>query len=80
LAAPATKHEKLPAMRIAFELLLNQQRQPIKPFAHVGVTGCQPYLNPARDRDHRDRSRRATVATATESVAFIADETEKWGK
>src|SRR5688572_1577839 len=53
--APATEHEQMPAVRIALERLLHQQRQAIKPLAHVGVTGRQPNPRAARDRDHRRR-------------------------
>src|SRR5215204_6435646 len=67
--APAAKDEQVPAMRIALELLLGQQRQSIKALAHVRVAGRKPHPNPARDRNHRRRSLRTTAAIAAEAVA-----------
>src|SRR5579859_31988 len=43
------------AVRIALERLLNQQRQPIKALAHVGMARRQPDPGTGRSRDHRRR-------------------------
>src|ERR1700704_6477603 len=34
-AAPAAEHEQMATVRIALELLLNQERKPVKTLAHV---------------------------------------------
>jgi hypothetical protein len=47
------KNEQMPVVRIALERLLHQHRQAVEPLAHVGMTGRQPYLGAARNRDHR---------------------------
>ena len=54
-AATAAEHEQMAAVRIALELLLDQQRQAVEALAHVGVAGRQPHPHAARDRDHRRR-------------------------
>jgi hypothetical protein len=46
-------------MRIALEALLDQERQPLHPFAHIGLTHRDP--DPRARRDHR----RAFNAAAT---------------
>src|SRR5262249_50487180 len=63
-AAPAAEHEQMAAVGIALERLLHQHRQPIEALAHVGVTGRQPHLYPARHRDHRDLAFASTVTSA----------------
>src|SRR5262249_51346706 len=67
-AAPATEHEQMPAMRIAPERLLHQQRQAIKSLAHIGMTGRQPDPRAARDRNHRARSPFASAFISADTV------------
>ena len=41
------------AMRIALQRLLEDQRKPVEPLAHVGAPRCQSHPNARRDWDHR---------------------------
>src|SRR5436190_11766771 len=72
--APATEHEQMPAVRIALELLLHQQRQAVEALAHVGVAGGEPYPHAGRKPDHRRRSPRTSAATAADTLAASAPE------
>src|SRR4030081_268410 len=58
----------MPAVRIAFEHLLDQECQTIKALAHVGVPGRQPNPRAARNWDHR---RRLLFASAFISAATV---------
>src|SRR5215472_7170054 len=60
-AAPAGKDEQMAIVRIAFECLLHEQGETIKPLANVGVAARQPYLHAARHRDHRRRPAFASI-------------------
>src|SRR5882672_71209 len=71
-AAPATENEKLPAVRIALELLLHQERQAIEAPPHVGVARCQPHPDAGRKRDHDRRSFATRAAIAAVTVATSA--------
>src|ERR1051326_8168521 len=64
--------EQVPAVRIALQLLLHQQRQAIEALAHVGVAGRQPHPHAARDRDHRGRAIFASPAIRAETIAGSA--------
>src|SRR5258706_7581363 len=68
-AAPAAKHEKLPAVRIALELLLHQERQAIEAPPHVGGARRQPHPDAGRKRDHDRRSFAISAATAADTAA-----------
>src|SRR5262249_40144222 len=68
-AAPAPEHEQMPAMRVALELLLHQQRQAIKPLAHIGVAGRQPNPRARRERNHRRRLLFASALISADTVA-----------
>src|SRR6476619_811462 len=68
-SAPAAEHEQMALMRIALELLLHQQRQPVEALAHVGVTGRQPHPCAWGQTDHRRRSLRASAVIAADTVA-----------
>src|SRR3974390_3413113 len=68
-AAPAAKDEQMTVVWIALERLLHQQCQAVEALAHVGMAGGQPYLHPARNRDHRRRPLLASTATVAPSVA-----------
>ena len=69
IAAPTTKNEKMPAMWIALERLLHQQRKALVALPHVGVAGRQPYARAAWQWDHGRCSRtsitRASAAAST---------------
>jgi len=41
-AAFIDKHKPVTTMRLHPQLALNQRRQPIKLFAHIGIAGIQP--------------------------------------
>ena len=56
VAAPAAEHEQVTAVRIAIEGLLDEERKPIKPLAHVGAARRQPHPRSARNRDRHRRS------------------------
>jgi hypothetical protein len=71
-AAPAAEDEQVPAMRIALEGLLNQQRQPVEALAHVGVAGRKPHPRSARDRDHRRRLPAVSAPISADTVAGSA--------
>jgi hypothetical protein len=58
----------MPTMRVALELLLHQQCQPVEPFAHVRVAGCQPYSQIRLQRDH-DRAPVVNAVIAADTVA-----------
>src|SRR5690349_3818424 len=64
VTAAAAKHKQIAAVRVMAQRLLNEQRQPIKPFAHIGPTRRQPNPHAARNRDHRRSSTPTTRASA----------------
>src|SRR5215469_11433763 len=68
-AATAAKHKKLPAVRIALELLLHQERQAVEASPHVGMARRQPHPDAGRKRDHDRRSFAASAPTAADTVA-----------
>ena len=49
--------------------LLDEQREPVKALAHVGVARRQPHPNARRDRDHRRDSALTTRASAAASTS-----------
>src|SRR5215470_6776434 len=61
-AFPA-KNVKIAGMRITLQLLLNLERQPIHPLAHIGAADRQPHPHPTRNWDHR-RANASTTAAA----------------
>ena len=65
ITAPTTKHEKMPAMRVALERLLNQQRQALVALPHIRVAGRQPNPCTARERNHGRRSRTSITRAST---------------
>src|SRR5262245_34900741 len=67
-STPAAEHEQVPAVRIAPQRLLHQQRKTVETLAHVGVAGRQPHPCPARNRD-RHRRALARAATAVDTIA-----------
>src|SRR5262249_40420885 len=64
VAAPAAEDEEMPAMRIAPQRLLHQQRQAVEALAHVRPARRQPHPDTARNRDHRRSSTPITRASA----------------
>src|SRR5436305_13940694 len=72
-AAAATKHEQMPPVRVTLECLLHQQRQAIKPLAHVGVASRQPNPGMARSRDHRRRLLFAIAFISADTVEASTD-------
>src|SRR5438067_4502302 len=58
----------MPAVWVALEGLLDQERQAIKTLAHVGVAGRQPDPRAARDRDHRRRLLLASTFISADTV------------
>src|SRR5262245_39368379 len=67
-AAPATEHEQMPAVRIAPERLLHQERQAIKALAHIGVASRQPDPRATRDWDHCRRLPFASAFISADTV------------
>src|SRR5207302_1820690 len=68
LAALATEHVEVAAMRVALEGFLHQHGQRVHAAAHVGVAGRNPHPHARRNGDHRGRPS-ASAATAAFSVA-----------
>lgn len=68
--APA-EHKQLPAMRIKFELLLNQKSQARKAFAHIRMPGSQPDPCAARDC-HHDRGSTTARSRASTPMSISA--------
>src|SRR4029453_1472247 len=68
LAALATEHVEIAAVRVAPEGLLHQQGQRVHAATHIGVTGRNPDPYAGRNGDHRGRPS-ASAATAALSVA-----------
>jgi len=58
-------------VRVAAQPLLHLQRQPVHAFTHIGVTGCEPDPDAARDRDHRASDRNTAVTSFAGASAAI---------
>lgn len=56
-------------VRIAFQRLLNDQRQAVETFAHVGMAGRQPNSRSARQQRHRRDKALTTRASAAASTS-----------
>src|SRR4029077_5687557 len=56
-------------MRIAPQRLLDDQRQTVESFAHIGVAGHEPHARPTRDRNHRRVSTLMIRASAVASTS-----------
>src|ERR1700720_677853 len=72
-ATAATKHEQMPAVWVTLERLLHQQRQAIKPLAHVGVASRQPNPCTTWGRDHRRRLLFASAFISADTVEASTD-------
>src|ERR1700684_1602580 len=68
LAAPATEHVEVAAVRVSRERFLHQQGQRVHAATHIGVAGRNPHPHARRNGDHRSRPS-ASAATAVFSVA-----------
>jgi hypothetical protein len=68
MSVAAAEHEQMPAVRIAFERLLHQQRQAVEASAHIGVAGRKPHPHAARNGDHRRRSLFAKAAIIADAI------------
>src|SRR6516165_2389215 len=68
LAAFATEHIEVAAVRVALEGFLHQHGQRVHAAAHVGVASRNPHPHARRNGDHRGRPS-ASTATAAFSVA-----------
>ena len=56
-ACPPAKDEQIPAVRIALEMLLHQERKALHPLPHVGVAHRQP-ATPVHPEGSRQRLQR----------------------
>src|SRR6266699_2481658 len=61
------------AVRIALELLLDQQRQAVEALTHVRVAGRKPYPHAARQPDHRRRLPFASAFISADTVEASTD-------
>jgi hypothetical protein len=68
-AAPAAKDEQMFRVRIALQRLLDDQRQSVEPFAHVGVAHRQPSPDAGWNRDYRRDG--AVAPTSASSKAGV---------
>ncbi len=68
LAAPTPKNEKMPAVRIALERLLNHQGEAIHAAAHVGMARCDPHPHTGTNGNHRRGSTFITAAARSGST------------
>lgn len=68
LAAFATEHIEVAAVRVSFEGFLHQQAQRVHAATHIGVAGRNPHPHARRNGDHGRRPS-ASAATAAFSVA-----------
>src|SRR6266567_791955 len=61
------------AVRIALELLLDQQRQAVEALTHVRVAGRKPNPRAAREPDHRRRLPFASAFISADTVEASTD-------
>jgi hypothetical protein len=61
----------MPAMRIALQRLLDNQRQAVETFAHIGMAGREPDATALRDRDHDRRAFKVAAINAVGASALM---------
>src|SRR3974390_713857 len=69
IASPASEYEQMPAMGIAPQRLLHDERKARKALAHVRAARHQPDARVARNRNHRCVSAFTTPASAAPSTS-----------
>src|ERR1700681_2451824 len=68
IATATAEYEKIAAMGVALETLLNLQGQPLHAASHVRMAGRDPDPTARRNRDHRRSSTCSTLARAAAST------------